>query len=153
MAGTTSLTSGSPATFFTFAVDARTGRLLWQSENRGVADITASNGVVWTSPDPLAAWDVRTGNRRWQRPSAADPAQLLAVSDGVLYAVGSTGASLSLRALSAATGQQLWTRSMTAPSPTRAHEGYVAADGDTVYLGLTNSQGAESSGIYALRSW
>jgi outer membrane protein assembly factor BamB len=84
----TALLNGSPKTFSVFALDASTGRKLWQFENKGTQAMVAADGVVYTSPDPLQAIDARTGKQLWSYQQASGTSiesGAMAVGDGVVY--------------------------------------------------------------------
>jgi outer membrane protein assembly factor BamB len=114
--------------FAVSAVDASTGRLLWQSANKGTEAIAAGGGVVFTSPEPLGARDVRTGKYLWQRNGSGDQPWALDIAGGTLYTCGS-----ELRALSALRGSPLWTYAM--PS---SIAGVMAVGKGVVYVGASD---------------
>jgi outer membrane protein assembly factor BamB len=113
--------------FAVSALDASTGRLLWQSANKGTEAIAAGGGVVFTSPEPLAARDVRTGKYLWQQNGSANQPRALSLGGDTLYTCGNGSA---LRAFSALTGSPLW--SYTTPSSTAS---VMAVGQGVVYVG------------------
>jgi len=106
------------------ALDARTGRLIWQyrrepairrGPNRGVA--VYNNRVYFTTPDAfLVALDARTGNFLWQSKIAEakegywSPAAPLVVKGKVIAGVapGDYGMNGFLDAYDVSTGERLW---------------------------------------------
>lgn len=113
--------------FATSALDASTGKLLWQSASNGTEAIAAGGGAVFTSPEPLAARDARTGAYLWQQISNADQPWALTLADGTLYTCGNGS---ELRALSASRGSPLW--SYTTPSSIAS---VMAVGKGVVYVG------------------
>jgi outer membrane protein assembly factor BamB len=113
--------------FAVSALDASTGGLLWQSADKGTEAIAAGGGVVFTSPEPLAARDARTGKYLWQQNSSADQPWALGLDGDTLYTCGN---GRELRALSASTGSPLW--SYTTPSSTAS---VMAVGQGVVYVG------------------
>ena len=89
------------------AIDARTGRELWQRPAGGEAFTTPAiargTTFVATSEPSLTAFDLKTGSQLWRRDVGGESSP--AAGDGVVY-VG--GDDQSVRALDAATGETRW---------------------------------------------
>src|SRR5260370_12157905 len=113
------------------ALDARSGRLIWQyrdgrakkeAVNRGAA-ILGERVFFMTTDCHLVALDRRTGAVLWQKKYASvddglnSPGMPLALKDKVLVGVGGgdTGMRGFIAALSASTGEELW-RTYTIPA-------------------------------------
>jgi alcohol dehydrogenase (cytochrome c) len=149
-----------------YALDGRTGRLIWsyrypskagQGLNRGVA--VYGNRVYVTTPDAfLLALDARAGNLLWQSEIAKakegywSPAAPLALNGKVIAGVapGDYGMRGLLAAFDAATGERLWTWNAI-PKPgepgneTWAGDSWKSGGGDTW---LTGSYDPELNLIY-----
>jgi alcohol dehydrogenase (cytochrome c) len=143
------------------ALDARTGRLIWQHRrepqlrrgpNRGVA--VYGNRVYFTTPDAyLVALDARTGNFLWQTQIADakegywSPAAPLAINGKVIAGVapGDYGMNGFLDAYDATTGERLW-RWHAIPRPgepgseTWAGDSWKTGGGDTWLTGSYDPQ-------------
>jgi alcohol dehydrogenase (cytochrome c) len=149
-----------------FALDGRTGRLIWQyrhqpavgdGPNRGVA--VYGNRVYFTSPNNyLIALDARTGNLLWQTKiaEASDghyaPNAPLAFNGKVIvgFAGGDDGVNGFMAAYDASTGERLWRWDVVPKggepgSETWAGDSWKAGGGDTW---MTGSYDPELNLIY-----
>jgi outer membrane protein assembly factor BamB len=124
-------------------VNARDGKQHVRIDARTVPGALPSigDGVVYTSDrtGTVAAWDARTGDRRWATPSAGGaPGPSFPLFNGrTVYVVGATGL---FSALDAATGRPLW----TLPTAGRFdHEPRI--EGGVLYAADTNGA------VYAVR--
>jgi len=149
-----------------YALDARTGRVIWQHRrepalrrgpNRGVA--VYGNSVYFTTPDAyLVALDARTGNFLWQSKIAEakegywSPAAPLALNGKIIAGVapGDYGMNGFLDAYDATTGERLW-RWNAIPRP--GEPGSETWEGDSWKTGggdtwLTGSYDPELNLIY-----
>jgi alcohol dehydrogenase (cytochrome c) len=139
-----------------YALDARTGRLIWdyrrqpamqRGPNRGVA--VYGNKVFMGTPDAaLVALDARTGSLIWEARLAPaeegywSPAAPMVIKDKVIAGIapGDHGLNGFLDAYDAATGKRLW-RWHSIPKPgepgneTWAGESWKTAGGDTWLTG------------------
>ncbi|RYV52200.1 PQQ-binding-like beta-propeller repeat protein [Pengzhenrongella frigida] len=98
-------------------------------------------GVLFTSGLGLAAWDLGTGERRWQREGAATGAVDGAfVLDGAVYTVGDGVVS----ALDGASGKELWTVRTGLSGPYD-----LATDGRSLLV-LGSASGSATSTVRAL---
>jgi outer membrane protein assembly factor BamB len=132
----------------TFALEASSGKVLWQSKRIPTRALAAGNGVVYTSPGPLAARDARTGRYLWLQGDGEDqPGQLLLVGETLYAASG----NLRVRALSASTGSQLWSYTLPA-SGTSAETGIMVAGSGALYLTLQNPRTGNLSNVYAIKT-
>jgi outer membrane protein assembly factor BamB len=149
VAGCTSGLFGNPKKFFTFALDTGTGQQLWQNETNGeVLAMAAGNGVIYTSPNPLAALDALTGTTIWDWPFSVDQAQLLMFDDGVLYASVLPG----IRAFAPSTGDLLWHCYLPSPPLGVIEEGAMAVGNGAVYQSLDDNADGKPGRIYAIRA-
>ena len=139
-----------------YALDGRTGRLIWQyrhqpplgkGPNRGVA--VYGNRIYFTTPDAyLVALDARTGNFLWQSKIAEfkdgfwSPAAPLMLNGKIIAGVapGDYGMNGFLAAYDASTGERLW-RWDAIPKPgelgseTWAGDSWKSGGGDTWLTG------------------
>ena len=139
-----------------YALDARTGRLIWEyrhepalrkGPNRGVA--VYGNRVYFTTPDAhLVALDARTGNLLWQSKIAEakegywSPAAPLVIKGKIIAGIapGDYGMNGLLDAYDAVTGERLW-RWNAIPKPgepgneTWAGDSWKTAGGNTWLTG------------------
>jgi outer membrane protein assembly factor BamB len=148
LAVTDTVIVGNISSVASFALDASTGTVLWQSRMAPARGLAAGNGVVYT-PGPLAARDARTGRYLWRQDGGDDqPGQLILVGE-TLYAAYS---NLRIRALSALTGSQLWSYTLPA-SGTSIETGLMVAGSGALYLTLQNSStGDDLSNVYAIKT-
>jgi outer membrane protein assembly factor BamB len=147
LAVTGGVVAGVMSSAASFALDTRSGTMLWQSRMVPTLALAAGNGVVYTSPGPLAARDARTGKYVWQDSGDDQPEQLILVGE-TLYAASS---NLRVRALSALTGSQLWSYALPA-SGSSIETGIMAAGTDALYLTLLNSSTGNLSNVYAIKT-
>ena len=132
----------------TFALEASSGKVLWQSRRVPTRALAAGNSVVYTSPGPLAARDARTGRYLWRQDDAEDQPDQLILAGETLYAASS---NLRVRALSASTGRQRWSYTLPA-SGTSAETGIMAAGSGALYLTLLNPRTGNLSNVYAIKT-
>src|ERR1700733_7209661 len=132
----------------TFALEASSGKVLWQSRRVPTRALAAGNSVVYTSPGPLAARDARTGKYLWRQDDAEDQPDQLILAGETLYAASS---NLRVRALSASTGRQRWSYTLPA-SGTSAETGIMAAGSGALYLTLLNPRTGNLSNVYAIKT-
>lgn len=129
--------------FTVHAVDAATGRILWQARTSTTHDLWSSpavkDGTVYVASTHLYAFDAGTGELKFATPigsSSATPA----VGNGVVY-VTSDGLSNTLFALDAATGAQKWTAPITGGSSPALAYGSVFVGSDTALSAFSSATG------------
>jgi len=87
-----------------YALDGRTGALLWTLRLGGPDEITVANGVIYLGDTYLYALDARTGATLWKFPGARGFG-LPVVANGIVY---SEGGDSTFYAVDASTGTLLW---------------------------------------------
>ena len=100
-----------------FALDARTGSVLWQADlsdlegNMHWLGVIARNGVVYAHisslPPRLVAFEAGTGERIWDVATGFEIQDLRVLGDR-LYCVGNNDEDIRLYALNADDGQEVW---------------------------------------------
>jgi len=141
--------AGGFASLNTVALDARTGRQLWQAQSLPVDGLAAADGVVYTLALSVQALDARTGKTLWTQD--APGALSIVLARDVLYA----DAYPSLLAFSAATGKQLWSLQQnplawgfTLPDP--LYSATMTAGDGVLYTGAAANLGSSPGTVFAI---
>jgi outer membrane protein assembly factor BamB len=141
--------SGSPDNS-TFALDAGTGRVLWQSPDSQLITMVAGNGIVYTSAARVEARDVRTGRYLWRQSGEQGQPEVLILAGDTLYAAG---ARLRVRALSASTGRTLRSYTLPVSGPAAAGEtGTLAVGNGVLYIGTELPGSGDPGHVYAIKA-
>jgi outer membrane protein assembly factor BamB len=125
-----------------FGLDAADGRVLWRWNLAVQARIAAADGVVFasaTTNDELMAFDALTGKLLWKHPTIAHYPSAPSVAGDAVY----VGYLNSVEALSARTGQQLWSY------PIEGLVTKLVASGDILYAAVEGA--GPGGGLYPLR--
>ncbi len=127
------------------ALNASTGKLLWNFTKTGDSPPVVVNGIVYlitvneTSHKTLYALNATTGNEIWDFPHMFGATETPTIANGIVY-IGSGAASYNLNALNASNGERIWnytTEDIVLSTP--------AVAGDVVYFSADKN-------IYALNA-
>jgi eukaryotic-like serine/threonine-protein kinase len=143
VAVSTSLLSESPGTYRTLGLDSATGHELWRAD--GAADpLITSGGLVFGVTQTLWARDARTGRQVWEHAFGQKSPALLAVTQDIVLAASAD----KVQALSAAAGDELWSRTMP------VYPVAVATADDVVYVAAESNPTTDEGGseVYAFQA-